>query len=149
MASLSKDIKAHAREMRREPTDAERKLWSLLRHNQLCGLRFRRQHPIPPYIVDFAFVEVRVIVEADGGQHAESGYDQRRDQFLAQGGWQVLRFWNNDILSNSEGVAETIIRALERRRHPLPDPPPAEPGEGVDSGIAQVRPERIEAGENA
>ncbi len=112
--------------MRREPTDAERRLWSILRRRQIGGWYFRRQHAIPPYIADFACVEAMLVVEADGGQHADSGYDAARDGHLQTLGWRVLRFWNNDVLSNPEGVARMIGDALG----PLPNPPPPSAGEG-------------------
>jgi primosomal protein N' (replication factor Y) len=100
-----------AQGLRREPTDAERTLWYALRYSQL-GWRFRRQFPIPPYIVDFACVEAGIVVECDGGQHNEPGEHERRDRFLNQNGWRVLRFWNNDILQNRSGVVERILEEL-------------------------------------
>jgi very-short-patch-repair endonuclease len=106
-----------SRELRRNTTDAERALWRELRHDQL-GRRFRRQHPIPPYIADFACVEAKLIVEVDGGQHGES-HDQGRDQCLHKQGWRILRFWNNDVLNNRAGVLHIIAAALAER-----DPPP-------------------------
>ncbi|HYD68666.1 endonuclease domain-containing protein [Azospirillum sp.] len=101
-----------ARDMRRIPTDAERRLWSIVRRRQLGGWYFRRQHPIPPYIADFACIEAMLVVEADGGQHNESPHDAVRDRHLQSLGWRVLRFWNNDILANPEGVASVILDAL-------------------------------------
>jgi primosomal protein N' (replication factor Y) len=98
----------------------------MLRQKQL-GARFRRQFPIPPYIVDFACLDARLIVEADGGQHTLPGEHDRRDAFLAEAGWCILRFWNNDILQNPEGVFLRIVEALEQSPHP--DPPPLA-GEG-------------------
>src|SRR6516164_10299732 len=88
-----------ARDLRQNMTEAERALWYGLRNDQL-GWRFRRQHPIPPYIVDFACVEARLVVEADGGQHGRVGDHDARDRALREGGWQILRFWNNDIVQN-------------------------------------------------
>ncbi|CAK0778820.1 ribonuclease P protein component [uncultured Gammaproteobacteria bacterium] len=129
---VPKDLRDKARAMRHEPTDAEKRLWSLLRERRLGGRRFRRQHPIPPYIVDFACVEALVVIEADGGQHNASEHDRRRDDFLKRRGWLVLRFWNNDILSNPGGVAEEILRTLGGRTVPHPIPPP-QAGEGVTS----------------
>jgi primosomal protein N' (replication factor Y) len=98
-------------------TDAERALRQGLRHGQL-GRRFRRQHPIPPYIVDFACLEVKLVVEADGGQHSLAGEHERRDKDLRSSGWQVLRFWNNEILENRAGVLQTIAAALDRELLP-------------------------------
>ena len=113
--------------MRHEPTDSERKLWAILRRRQLGGWYFRRQHPIPPYIADFACIETKLVVETDGGQHAGSGHDLARDRHLRQHGWRILRFWNNDVLSNPEGVARMIGEALG----PLPNPPPPQAVEGA------------------
>ena len=110
-----------ARTLRTESTDAEKALLRLLRGRRLDGWKFRRQHPVPPYVLDFACVEVRLAVEADGGQHKGSSRDELRAEFLAASGWQVMRFWNNDILANPEGVAETIRAALSVGRT-LPSP---------------------------
>ena len=100
-----------AQRLRREATDAERVLWWALRRNQL-GWRFRRQYPIRPFIVDFACLEARLIVEADGSQHAEPGDHDRRDAILRARGWRVLRFWNIDILQNQEGVLSMVSEML-------------------------------------
>jgi very-short-patch-repair endonuclease len=107
---------SRSRQLRKNPTDAEQKLWWRLRDRQL-GCKFRRQHPVAGYIADFACIEHRLIVEADGGQHADNPADVLRTQRLEAFGWRVLRFWNNDILSNSDGVVETIQAALNA---PLP-----------------------------
>jgi len=115
--------------LRLTATDAERKLWSRLRGNQL-GVAFRRQHPIPPYTVDFACIAQRLIVEADGGQHAELKSDERRDQFLRKQGWTVLRFWNNDILYNVDGVAQAIGDRLAA----APTQPSPASGGGLKAG---------------
>ena len=100
-----------ARSLRRELTDAERTLWYALRYGQL-GCRFRRQFPIPPYIVDFACLEAQLVVERDGGQHAEPGEHDRRDAVLRRLGWRILRFWSNDILQNRAGVVQRISEEL-------------------------------------
>jgi very-short-patch-repair endonuclease len=120
-------LRSRARQLRANLTDAERVLWRELRQGQL-GARFRRQFPIPPYIVDFACLEARLVVEADGGQHASTFRDEKRDALLRMKGWRILRFWNNDILGNRAGVLQTIAGALGTYPHPDP-PPPA--GEGV------------------
>jgi primosomal protein N' (replication factor Y) len=104
---------ASARRLRREATDAERHLWSALRRSAL-GAAFRRQHPIPPHIADFACVEGLVVVEVDGGQHG-GARDLARDVAMQGAGWLVLRFWNNEVLENLPGVTETIARALAHR----------------------------------
>ena len=95
--------------MRRAPTEAEAALWRILRGRRLSTLKFRRQAPIRPYIVDFICFEHRLIVEADGSQHAESARDERRDAFLAEQGFTVLRFWNHDILGSRRMIEQTIL----------------------------------------
>ena len=122
-----------ANSLRRDLTDGEKKLWRLLRSRQLDGAKFRRQQPIGPFIVDFVCHERRLIVEADGGQHSESASDARRTAFLESKGYRVLRFWNNDILTNLDGVAE-IIAATLSTPHPAqaaPESPFPSRGEGV------------------
>ncbi|MCC7046862.1 MAG: endonuclease domain-containing protein [Alphaproteobacteria bacterium] len=117
--------------MRALPTDAERRLWSKLRYGQLGGLKFRRQAPIGAYIADFVCFPIQLIIEVDGGQHATAERrDAARTAWLELQGFRVLRFWNNEVLSNTEGVLETIRNfvlkdsALERSKAPHPDPPP-------------------------
>jgi very-short-patch-repair endonuclease len=102
-----------ARKLRADMTDAERRLWSLLRDRRLQKYKFRRQRPVGPYIVDFVCMEHRLIIEADGGQHAGSEGDERRTAWLETRNWRVLRFWNNEILGNPRGVAEKIVEVLE------------------------------------
>jgi very-short-patch-repair endonuclease len=94
-------------------TDAERRLWSLLRGRQLNGCKFRRQHPVGRYILDFACIERRLAVEVDGGQHADNNNDRHRTAWLEAQGWQVIRFWNNEVLSNPDGVAARIAEMLQ------------------------------------
>jgi len=102
-----------ARKLRREATEAEVRLWSKLRRRQLAGVRFRRQQPIGPYIVDFFCPEAQLIVEVDGGQHADrEAYDAAPTERLEERGFRVVRFWNNDALANTEGVLLTIVEAL-------------------------------------
>lgn len=102
-----------ARELRRNQTDAEKKLWSILRRDAL-GHSFRRQHPIGPYVVDFVCLSRGLVIEADGGQHHEEQavYDAARTAWLEARGYNVLRFWSNDILGNIEGVCDVIRRKL-------------------------------------
>jgi very-short-patch-repair endonuclease len=97
--------------MRSEMTDAERVLWLQLRAHRLDGLRFRPQTPIGRYIVDFVCHECRLIVELDGGQHADSLHDVTRDRWLKSKGYRVLRFWNSDVFTNREAVLEAIVGA--------------------------------------
>ena len=104
---------AKARQLRIAMTDAERRLWSALRGRRLKGYKFRRQHPLGRFVVDFACLEHRLIVEADGGQHADSDDDRRRTAWLERRGWRVVRFWNNDILANPAGVEEVVLQELE------------------------------------
>jgi len=122
-----------AKRLRRELTDAERKLWSILRNSQIEGAKFRRQQPIGPFIVDFVCQERRLIVEADGGQHADNAGDVRRTAFLKGKGYRLMRFWNNEILSNLEGVSILIAAAIATP-HParaLRESPSPSRGEGI------------------
>ena len=106
-----------ARGLRRNMTDAEQKLWRHLRHRQLAGHRFRRQCPIGPCIVDFVCLERRLVVEVDGGQHAGSARDLRRDGWLGGAGFLLLRFWNNAVLEQIEGVCGMILESLSKLPH--------------------------------
>ena len=117
-----------ARELRRDMTLAERKLWGVIRDRQLDGFRFRRQHPIGPYIADFACVEAGLIVEVDGGQHMGAETDRARDAFLREKGFHVLRFWNNEVMANLEGVRALILSGLGCS--PPSQPSPARGGRG-------------------
>jgi very-short-patch-repair endonuclease len=96
-------------------TDAELKLWFALRGRRFASFKFRRQVPIGPFIADFACYDLRIVIEVDGGQHAESRSDQRRDEWFARNDFLVLRFWNNDVLSNLDGVLTSLLDALEKR----------------------------------
>ena len=104
-----------ARSLRKADNDAECALWSVLRNRQLNGAKFTRQLSIGPYFADFACREEHLVVELDGSQHADSGYDRRRDQFMVEHGWSVLRFWNVDALKALDAVVDTILAALDRR----------------------------------
>jgi very-short-patch-repair endonuclease len=102
-----------ARALRRDMTDAERKLWRVLRQRQVNGLKFRRQVPLGRYIADFVCYEVRLIVEIDGGQHENaSPREAERTAFLQDEGYRVLRFWNNEVLANLAGVYDAIVGEL-------------------------------------
>jgi adenine-specific DNA-methyltransferase len=106
-----------ARELRKNATDAEQRLWRRLRDRQLLGLKFRRQHRIGPYIADFYCDECRLVIELDGGQHADAvTYDTRRTRYLEGTGLVVARFWNNDVLGNTEGVLTRICEIASQRR---------------------------------
>ena len=105
-----------ARQLRRRSTDAESTLWHELRSRQLSGHRFKRQHPIGNFIVDFVCLESHLVVELDGGQHLESGdYDAARTAYLLDRGFTVIRFWNNQVLNELDGVREAILLALGDR----------------------------------
>jgi very-short-patch-repair endonuclease len=107
-------LQRHARRLRNDATDAERRLWSYLRARQLAGFRFRRQMPLGQYIVDFACIEAKLVVEVDGGQHQESERDAIRDAQMDKGGFKVLRFWNNQVLGETQAVLTRILQALEQ-----------------------------------
>ena len=115
--------------LRQEMTDAERVLWRRLRAKRLLGEKFRRQQPLGPYVVDFVHFGARLIVEADGGQHDGAVADRVRDAWLAGQGFRVLRFWNHDILQNTEAVLERILAVVAGELPLSPDPSPAR-GEG-------------------
>ena len=114
-----------ARTLRKNLTDTERCLWSRLRRQQINGHKFRRQFPLGVYIADFVCLEARLIVEVDGGQHAEhASKDAVRDKWLVSQGFRVLRFWNNDVLRETDTVVEEIVQALKNT------PTPALPRKG-------------------
>ena len=105
-----------ARELRNNLTDAEHCLWQKLKRRQVKGVKFRRQQPIGPFIVDFVCFDRRVIVEVDGGQHTEQlHHDEQRTRWLEAQGYRVLRFWNNDVLANTEAVAQAVFDVVEKR----------------------------------
>jgi very-short-patch-repair endonuclease len=110
-------LTSRSRKLRRDSTDAEKKLWSALRNGQLNRLKFRRQVEIGNYIVDFLCPEKRLIIEVDGGQHTPER-DARRTAFLESQGFRILRFWNNDVLQNLDGVWTTIEESLTTPPHP-------------------------------
>lgn len=103
-----------ARELRKNPTEAEQLLWQLLRKRQLFDCRFRRQHPFPPYIVDFYCPAKNLIIELDGGQHQDrQEYDRERSRFLNSLGKQVLRFWNHQVIEETGGVIDVIRQYMQ------------------------------------
>jgi very-short-patch-repair endonuclease len=114
---------AFARYLRRSATDAERALWAKLRNRQLEGLKFRRQYPLGPYTVDFVCFARQLVIEVDGGQHAAAAeQDERRTRWLRERGYMVLRFWNNEVLGNMQGVLARISESLGLPPHPGPLP---------------------------
>ena len=105
--------RTHAIELRKELTPAERKLWTLIRNDQL-GVNFRRQHAIGNYIPDFVCIEKKLIIELDGSHHLEQQeYDAERTKYLESEGYKVIRFWNNDVMNNIDGVILAILHAME------------------------------------
>jgi very-short-patch-repair endonuclease len=122
-----------ARALRRDPTDADRKLWQVCRSLKPLGFHFRRQAPIGPYIADFVWYKGKLVIEVDGGQHAEleRARDKRRTQWLESEGYRVLRFWNNDVLKSPEFVGEVLLaEATKARQYPVAPTPDPSPGRG-------------------
>jgi len=104
----------NARDLRQHQTDAERELWYHLRGGRLNGFKFRRQHPIPPYIVDFHCESLKLVVELDGSQHGEDA-DRERTRFLERQGVRVVRFWDNDVLLRKQAVLEALLAVVEEQ----------------------------------
>ena len=137
---MKKDLTPIARDLRKRQTDAEAKLWRALRNRRVDGFKFKRQVPRGRYIVDFLCAEAALVIEVDGGQHAEAQAkrDDIRTRFLEKEGLCVLRFWNNEVLGNVEGVLVSIRQALRERpapspgaaRHPLPKGRGVKPASG-------------------
>jgi very-short-patch-repair endonuclease len=110
---MGSNIKSKARALRRNMTDAERALWNHLRLRQMQGFKFRRQQPIGNYIVDFVSFDQKLIIELDGGQHvSQASYDRARTAWLEKQGFEVLRFWDNQVLTEMEGVKQVIWNKL-------------------------------------
>ena len=123
VSPLPPELLQHARELRASQTDAEQLLWGLLRAKRFLGHKFRRQHPVEPYILDFYCDELKLAIELDGGQHAEQvQYDERRTQTLEAQGIRVVRFWNNEVLTQTESVLEAIRLAVQPPSPPAPLP---------------------------
>jgi very-short-patch-repair endonuclease len=119
-----------ARTLRRDATEAEKKLWQHLRQPPFKQHHFRRQATIGPYFADFASHQLRVIIEVDGGQHSVTGSDATRTRHLEANGYRVLRFWNNEVCENMSGVLATIDAAVNVNRPPTPNPSPPQAGGG-------------------
>jgi very-short-patch-repair endonuclease len=111
-----------ARALRRDATEAEKKLWQHLRQPPFKVRRFRRQATIGPYFADFASHQARIIIEVDGGQHSDSESDEVRTRYLEASGYRALRFWNNDVLENISGVLSAIDAAVNAEGPPTPEP---------------------------
>jgi very-short-patch-repair endonuclease len=123
------------RALRHNMTDAEQALWRVLRNRQIDGVKFRRQHPFNDYILDFVCLEIKLVIEVDGGQHGQrTEYDNVRTRELETAGFKVLRFWNNEVLQNIEAVKEKIWMTLqELRENPIPTLALPLKGRGVKS----------------
>jgi very-short-patch-repair endonuclease len=114
-----------ARDLRKHMTDAERLLWQYLRDRQLGGHKFRRQHPIGPFIVDFVCLEKKIVIEIDGSQHINNKRaDNKRSDYLYNKGFRVLRFWNNQVLQEKQAVLSMILSSLSADDPPHPNPLP-------------------------
>ena len=121
MIRIKPQAKQRSRKLRKEMTDAERKLWNILRNKQLAGYKFRRQHPFGKYVLDFVCLESGLAIEVDGGHHQENEvYDRERTLWLEQHGLKVLRFWNNEVLSHFDEVLEVIRGELQCNIQPPP-----------------------------
>ncbi|MBT9132345.1 MAG: hypothetical protein DDT33_00859 [Firmicutes bacterium] len=138
--SLPSDLREFARQLRGSATDAESLMWRLLRGRQIADAKFRRQHPVAPYILDFYCHEFKLAVELDGGQHNEAAnrqHDVRRSDFLAERGIRVLRFWNNDVLKETVAVLETIYAVIVECSGGVPSPPAPLPEREESVGLPQ------------
>ena len=121
-------IRQRSRALRKRMTDAERLLWRHLRNRELGGWKFRRQYPVTPHIVDFICVDKNIVIEVDGGQHAENeDSDLQRSAFLNKMGYRVFRFWNNQVLQETEAVLEAIFAILADGKQNSPSPQPSPP----------------------
>jgi very-short-patch-repair endonuclease len=145
-SAIATRTRKQARALRGRPTDAERKLWYLLRSLKPLEIHFRRQAPVGIYIADFVWHAGKLVVELDGSQHAEArlAYDVRRTEWLQSQGYRVLRFWNNDVLKLPRGVGEAILEAARdnaaKLKNPTPNPSPQGGGEpAAASGNGTVR----------
>ena len=127
--------KGLARALRKGATDAEKALWRGLRSHRLEGLQFRRQHPIGPYVVDFVCIEKKLVIELDGGQHVDQEEaDARRSRYLEQRGYRVLRFWDDEVLTQGQSVLAVIWESLamgHKQATPSSPSPPQGGGEGI------------------
>ncbi|MGH6726641.1 MAG: endonuclease domain-containing protein [Pseudolabrys sp.] len=137
-SAIASQTRRQARRLRKDPTDAERKIWKVLQSLKPLGIHFRRQAPVGNYIADFAWHAGKLVVELDGGQHAtaQRAYDAKRTAWLESQGYRVLRFWNNDALKTPHSVGEAILTVARERsampENPTPDPSPQ--GGGAQTG---------------
>jgi very-short-patch-repair endonuclease len=131
------------RKLRNKSTDAEQRLWYQLRNRQVLGAKFRRQHALDDYIVDFVSFDAMLIIELDGGQHSEqTAYDGKRGEVLSRIGFKVIRIWNNQVFTNLSGVLDAIYVEVEKRMKPLANenhPPPSLALEGGGNSAENPR----------
>ncbi|MCC7037375.1 MAG: endonuclease domain-containing protein [Alphaproteobacteria bacterium] len=114
-AAIRRKNTPKARKLRHNQTDCEKTIWNLFKDRRFENYKFRRQHPIGSYIVDFACPAVKLVIEIDGGQHCDNKADKVRTEYLQSRGYEVLRFWNNDVMTNIDGVILTLTLALSRK----------------------------------
>lgn len=134
--ALPPELLDFARTLRKEQTSAESLLWYLLRDRRLLGYKFRRQYPLPPYVLDFYCDELKLGVELDGGQHNADGHaatDERRDAYIRARGIELVRYWNHDVLLKTEDVLEDLLQRIDLKVRPSP-PTPLPAGEGSRAG---------------
>jgi very-short-patch-repair endonuclease len=135
---------ATAKQLRTRMTDAERRLWYRLRAHRFAGVKFKRQVPLGRFVADFVCFEQKLIIEVDGGQHAVSSSDSARDEWLQSQGSRVLRFWNNDVLKNTDSVLNKILEVLgTHEMHPSPDALRASPSPTRGEGKKATTPGQI------
>ena len=143
-SAITRRTRGQARQLRHAPTDAERKMWYLLRSLKPLGMHFRRQAPIGIFVADFAWHGGKLVVELDGSQHADAraGYDAKRTKWLKSQGYRVLRFWNNDVLRSPRSVCEAILAAANESapvpKNPTPSPSPQGGGERASASGKDV-----------
>ena len=114
-AAVSRKATPKARRLRKDQTDCEKIIWHLLKDRRFENYKFRRQHPMGSYVADFACPALKLVIEIDGGQHCDSATDEARTQYLNSRGYEVVRFWNNDVMTNIDGVILTLTLALSRK----------------------------------
>ena len=141
---VDSELLRNAKELRKNPTEAEKRLWYYLSSDSLKSFRFRRQHPIDHYIVDFVCLKQKLVIELDGGQHAlNQEYDAKRTDYLEKKGFHVIRFWNNEIVENMEGVYFKILQVLGVGEL-TPTPPSPLQGEGAERDCSLLKEEGVQ-----